>query len=147
MTFSLTSTAFDEGGDIPRDNSCDGAETPIPLEWSDEPAGTAELALVMDDPDARGFIHWVVAGIPAGVGRLDGGPLPSGAVEGRNSGGGTGYAGPCPPSGTHRYVFTLFALSSPLDLSGTPSADEVRSGASTKTLGEAQLTGLYTRSR
>lgn len=147
MSFSLTSPAFAEGGDIPRDNSCDGADSPIPLEWSDEPAGTSELALIMDDPDARGFIHWVLAGIPAGVGRLDGSSLPSSVVQGANSAGGTGYTGPCPPSGSHRYVLTLIALSSPLGVTGSPSAEEVRSAASTKTLGEARLTGRYTRSR
>ena len=147
MTFSLASAAFADGGDIRRDNTCDGADTPIPLEWSDEPEGTAELALIMDDPDAGGFVHWVVVGIPAGTGRVEGVNLPAGTVEGRNSFGGSGYRGPCPPSGSHRYVFTLIALSSPLGLGGTPSAEEVRSAASTKTLGQTQLTGRYTRSR
>ena len=147
MSFSLTSPAFAEGGDIPRDHSCDGADTPIPLQWSAEPAGTAEVALIMDDPDAGGFVHWVVAGIPVGTGRLDGASLPTGAVQGRNSFSGTGYRGPCPPSGSHRYVFTLLALSSPLGLAGTPTADEIRTAAGSKTLGQAVLTGRYTRSR
>ena len=147
MTLSLTSRAFADGADIPREHSCDGGDTPIPLEWSGEPPGTAELALIMDDPDAGGFVHWVVTGIPAGVGRLDGGSLPPGVVQGRNSSGGSGYRGPCPPSGSHRYVFTLIALSSPLELGGAPSAEEVRSVAGTKTLGEATVTGRYTRSR
>jgi Raf kinase inhibitor-like YbhB/YbcL family protein len=147
MTFSLTSPAFTEGGSIPRDNACDGADSPVSLAWSGEPSGTTELALIMDDPDAGGFVHWVVVGIPAGTGRLDGAALPSAALQGRNSFGGVGYRGPCPPSGTHRYVLTLIALSSALGLTESPSAEEVRSSASTKTLGEARLTGRYTRSR
>ena len=101
----------------------------------------------MDDPDAGGFVHWVVAGIPAGEHRLDGNSLPSGAVQGRGSFGSAGYRGPCPPSGTHRYVFTLLALSATLGLMGTPSAEDVRAAAGTKLLGEARLTGRYTRSR
>ena len=147
MAFSLTSSSFSEGGDIPRDNTCDGTDAPISLEWTTEPAGTAELALIMDDPDAGGFVHWVVTGIPADTHRLDGNSLPSGTVQGRGSFGRAGYRGPCPPSGTHRYVFTLLALSAPLGLSGAPTADEVRAAAGTKLLGEARLTGRYTRSR
>ena len=147
MTFSLTSPAFAEGADIPRDHSCDGGDAPIPLQWSGEPPGTAEFALIMDDPDAGGFVHWVVTGIPAGEGRLDAGSLPPGVVQGRNSSGGTGYRGPCPPSGSHRYVFTLIALSSPLGLSESASAADVRAAAGSKTVGQVQLTGRYTRSR
>ena len=147
MSFSLTSSAFSEGGDIPRDHTCDGADTPINLQWSGEPAGTAELALIMDDPDAGGFVHWVVTGIPADAHSLDGNSLPSGAVQGRGSFGSAGYRGPCPPSGTHRYVFTLLALSSSMGLSGVPTAEEVRAAAGTRSLGEARLTGRYTRSR
>ena len=147
MSFSLTSSAFSEGGDVPRDNTCDGADTAIPLKWSGEPPGTAELALIMDDPDAGGFVHWVVTGIPAGEHGLDANRLPSGAIQGRGSFGGAGYRGPCPPSGTHRYVFTMLALSARLGLTGTPSAEEVRAAAGTKLLGEARLTGRYTRSR
>jgi Raf kinase inhibitor-like YbhB/YbcL family protein len=147
MTFSLTSPAFVDGGDIPSDHTCDGSDAPIPLEWSGVPAGAAELALVMDDPDAGGFVHWVVVSIPADATSIDARALPTGAVEGRNSFGGAGYRGPCPPSGTHRYVFNLLALSSPLGLSGTPSAQDVRAAAASNTVGQAQLTGRYTRSR
>jgi Raf kinase inhibitor-like YbhB/YbcL family protein len=145
MTFTLTSPAFAEGGDIPSDHTCDGANQPVPLQWSDAPAGTAEFAVIMDDPDARGFVHWVVAGIPADQTSLGGGSLPAGVVEGRNDFGRTGYGGPCPPSGSHRYQLTLLALSSSLGLSGTPTADEVRAAASSTTLGEARLTGRYSR--
>ena len=146
MTFALTSPAFSEGGAIPSGHSCDGADKPIPLAWSGVPDGTAELALIMDDPDAGGFVHWVVVGIPPAASGFDNGDLPAGAHEG-SSGFGVGYGGPCPPSGTHHYNFTLLALSSPLGVSGTPSADDVRAAAADKTLAEARLTATYARQR
>jgi Raf kinase inhibitor-like YbhB/YbcL family protein len=145
MSFTLTSTAFSEGGPIPNQYTCDGANRPIPLAWSGVPTGTAELALVMDDPDARGYVHWVVVAIPPGATSIGGdAPLPAGAREGRRSGG-VGYTGPCPPSGIHHYVFNLYALSSPLALSGQPSADEVRQAAAGSTIATATLTGTYRR--
>ena len=146
MAFTLTSQAFSEGGAIPSEHSCDGGDKPIPLAWSGVPDGTAELALIMDDPDARGFVHWVVVGIPASASGLDNGNLPAGASEGR-TGFGVGYGGPCPPSGTHHYSFTLYALSEPLGGSGDPSADEVRAAAAGKTLAQAHLSGTYARER
>ena len=147
MPFTLTSSAFAEGGEIPAAYTCDGANTPIPLAWSNAPAATAELALIMDDPDARGYVHWVVVGIPPSANAFGGdSPLPAGARDGRRSGG-TGYTGPCPPSGTHHYVFTLYALSTPLSLPATPTADEVRQAAASSTLAATTLTGTYRRSR
>jgi Raf kinase inhibitor-like YbhB/YbcL family protein len=147
MSLTLTSSAFAEGSPIPKENTCDGADQPLPIAWSGVPAGTAELALVMDDPDARGFIHWVVVGIPATTSGLTGGALPQGARDGRTGFGRVGYGGPCPPSGTHTYVVTLYALSSPLDLPATPTADQVRQAAASQTLATAVLTGTYTRAR
>ncbi len=147
MAFELISAAFTEGGDIPTEHTCDGADRPIPLAWTGTPAGTAEFALVMDDPDARGFVHWVVTGIPAEALGTDGDALPPGVREGRNGYGRVGYGGPCPPSGTHRYQFTLYALSEPLNLTGVPAADGLRRAAASMTLGEARLTGKYARQR
>jgi Raf kinase inhibitor-like YbhB/YbcL family protein len=146
MPFSLSSSAFEEGGQIPVDNTCDGANRPIPLSWGGVPEGTAELALVMDDPTARGFVHWVVVGIPPDATGIQG-DLPAGATEGKGSFARAGYGGPCPPSGTHTYDFTLYALSAPLNLSGTPTADQVRSAAADKTIAQAKLSGKYTRQR
>ena len=146
VAFSLTSSAFAEGGQIPVENTCDGANRPIPLAWSGVPEGTAELALVMDDPTARGFVHWVVVGIPSDATGIQG-DLPVGATEGKGSFAKPGYGGPCPPSGTHNYDFTLYALSAPLNLGGTPTADQVRSAAADKTIEQAKLSGKYTRSR
>jgi Raf kinase inhibitor-like YbhB/YbcL family protein len=145
MAYTITSSAFNEGGSIPSEFTCDGANKAVPLAWSGVPEGTKELALVMDDPDARGYVHWVVVGIPPTASSLGGGtPLPAGAKEGRRSGG-AGYTGPCPPSGTHRYVFTLYALSSNPAWAATPTAAEVREAAASVTLATAALTGSYKR--
>ena len=116
MAFTGLSTAFSQGEAIPKQYTCDGADQALPVAWSGIPAGTAELALVMDDPDARGFVHWLVVGIPPTAAGLDGAALPAGAREGKNGFGRAGYGGPCPPSGTHHYVITLYALSAPLSL-------------------------------
>jgi Raf kinase inhibitor-like YbhB/YbcL family protein len=146
MAFSLSSPAFSEGGAIPKDYTCDGADRTLPVIWSGVPEGTAELALIMDDPDARGFVHWVVVGIPpAATGIESDGTLPSGARLGITGFRQAAYGGPCPPSGTHHYQLTLYALSSPLSLGPTPSADEVRQAASSRTLATATLIGTYRR--
>ncbi|GIW19724.1 MAG: hypothetical protein KatS3mg065_0020 [Chloroflexota bacterium] len=146
--FRLTSSAFGDGEPIPREYTCEGADVSPPLAWSDAPKGTAALVLIVDDPDARGFIHWVVVDIPG----APGGSLPRGVSrtpaapqEGRNDFGRVGWGGPCPPSGRHRYVFTLSALSAPLRLPGTPDAATVRRAMEGRVLGVARLTGTYRR--
>ena len=146
MTFSISSPAFSAGGAIPREYTCDGADQTLPVAWSGVPAGTAELALVMDDPDAHGFVHWVVVGIPPSATGL-GVDLPAGATEGKTGFGRAGYGGPCPPSGTHHYVLTLYALSAPLTLPPTPTADQLRQAAAGQTIEAATLTGTYERAR
>lgn len=145
--FVLTSPSFDEGGAIPIRHSCDGADVSPALAWQGAPRGTAALALILDDPDARGFTHWVVFDIPGGAdGSLPEGMHPADLPpQGRNDFGRTGYGGPCPPSGTHHYRFTLWALSARLNLSGTPSAAEVQTAAANRSLGQTVLTGTYTR--
>lgn len=145
MDFKLHSTAFDEGGEIPARHTCDGEEAPLPFSWSGTPDGTAELALILDDPDARGFVHWLVVGIPAGASEIGEAGQPAGAREGRNDFGRTGYGGPCPPSGSHRYAATLYAISGPLDLPADATADVFRSAASGKILAEARLSGRFAR--
>jgi Raf kinase inhibitor-like YbhB/YbcL family protein len=146
-SLSLSSLEFTEGGAIPRRFTCDGDDVSPPLEWSGAPPESAALALIMDDPDARGFVHWVAFDVPA----LATGSLPAGwssqaaSPQGANSFGRVGYGGPCPPSGTHRYVFRLLALDSPLELSGSPTADDVRDAVAGHILAEASLTGTYRR--
>jgi hypothetical protein len=145
--FVLTSPSFDEGSAIPLRHSCDGADVSPALDWEGAPRGTASLALIVDDPDARGFTHWVVYDIPGGSsGSLREG-LQANDVppQGRNDFGRTGYGGPCPPSGTHHYRFTLWALSSHLGLRGAPSAADVRAAVQSKSLSQTTLIGTYTR--
>jgi len=119
-----------------------------PLGWTDVPAGTKALMLTVTDPDARGFVHWVAWDLPPdGTGLAEGasGAMPAGAVEGRNDFGRTGWGGPCPPSGTHRYVFTLTALSAPLGLPRGSLLEAVQREAVRVKIEETQLEGTYRR--
>jgi Raf kinase inhibitor-like YbhB/YbcL family protein len=143
MTQALTVTgaAFSEGGTIPGRHTCDGADVSPPLAWSGAPEGTAAYALIVDDPDARGWIHWLAADLEV-TELAEGGAL---GIEGRNDFGRTGWGGPCPPSGTHRYVFTVHALSEPLGLAPGFSADELRSALEGRVLATGSLTATYRR--
>jgi len=146
--FSLTSTAFDEGGAIPSRYTCDGEDVSPPLNWVAAPAETGALALFVDDPDANGFVHWVAfdltasesGGLPEGVSSS-----PDAPPQGTNSFGRVGWSGPCPPSGTHHYRFRLIALKDTLGLSGAPRADAVLAAAEGNILGEVTLTATYSR--
>lgn len=142
----IRSEAFGEGEAIPSVHTCDGEDRSPPLAWQDAPEGTAAFALIVDDPDARGFIHWVLADIPGEVTSLAEGEGDSIGVPGRNDFGRTGWGGPCPPA-EHRYVFTLYALSAPLGLAGTVDAVAVRGALGDRVLAEATLTGTYRRGR
>jgi Raf kinase inhibitor-like YbhB/YbcL family protein len=145
--FELSSPSFADGGAIPVKHTCDGENLSPELAWQDAPQGTVSFALIIDDPDARGFVHWVAFDIRGGSsGSLAEGLRPADAPsQGRNDMGHKGYTGPCPPSGTHRYRFTLWALSGRLNLNGTPSAAEVRTAANNLILGQTTLTATYTR--
>jgi Raf kinase inhibitor-like YbhB/YbcL family protein len=147
MSFTLSSPTIHAGAEIPVEHTCDGSDSAPDLSWAGAPAGTAELLLLMDDPDAGGFIHWLVTGIPGNAVQLDGGTLPPGARALRNDFGRTGYGGPCPPRGTHRYDFTLLALSHSPRVPGTTSGAEVRRAIQDLTLGKAELHARYTRRR
>lgn len=109
------------------------------------PSGTVAFALVVVDTDASDFVHWVVSDIPGDLSALAAGQRAG--VAGRNSFGGVGYGGPCPPvgSGAHHYVFTLYALSHGLGLGGVPTATQVRTAAAKVTLATARLTGTFRR--
>jgi Raf kinase inhibitor-like YbhB/YbcL family protein len=147
MPFTLTSASFAPGGAIPRKFTCDGANLSPALSWAGVPGGAVTLALIVDDPDARGFVHWVAFDIPAsGLGLPEGASSSAGAPpQGRNDFGKVGWGGPCPPSGTHHYRFTLMALDTKLGLSGTPRASEVRQAANGHVLEQTVLTGTYKR--
>lgn len=147
--FTLTSTDIAAGDLIPRRFTCDGADVSPELDWSGVPEGAAALVLVVDDPDARGFVHWTVldltasatGGLPRGVSTS-----PDAPAQGTNDFGRPGWGGPCPPSGTHRYVFTLYAVGEPLGLAGAPRADRVRKAlAGANVLGKAGLEARYRR--
>ena len=144
--FTLSSSEFGEGQPMPRRFACDGDNVSPPLAWAGAPGDSAALALVMDDPDAGGFVHWVVFDMTASAsGSLPAGwsSSPDAPPQGTNSFGRVGYGGPCPPSGSHRYVFRLLALGQALALSGSPTAELVLDAAEGHILDEARLTGTY----
>jgi hypothetical protein len=147
-TFRLTSPAFAGGAAIPVKFSCDGAGISPEIAWSGAPAGTQAYALTVVDPDASGFVHWIVYDIPVAAGSLpeNVGTASTAPPQGKNGRGARGYTGPCPPSGTHHYVFSLFALDAPLGLSGTPDLAQLQTAIRDHTLGMAVLKGTYKRS-
>jgi len=147
--FRLTSSAFADGDAIPREFTCDAANVSPSLAWTGVPAGTAALVLVVDDPDARGFVHWIVLDLAGQDGDLPKGvaPMASSPQQGRNDFGKVGWGGPCPPSGTHHYRFTLTALGAPLGLGDHPDGSDVRNALGRATiLGKVTLAGTYRRS-
>lgn len=141
----ITSEAFDEGGSIPAEHTCDGADTSPHLAFTDLPDEVDSFALIVDDPDARGFIHWVLTDIGGDVRELTKGDGDSIATPGRNDFGRIGWGGPCPPSGEHRYRFTLYALSGPIQIPGEADATAVRDAMRDLVVAEATLTGVYAR--
>jgi Raf kinase inhibitor-like YbhB/YbcL family protein len=146
--FTLTSPEFAEGGRIPRRFSCDGDDVSPPLSWRGLPDGAVSLALVVDDPDANGFVHWLAYNIDASkTGSLPAGwsGQPDAAAQGTNGFGRLGYGGPCPPSGEHRYRFRLLALDTLLELPHGPRAADLLAATEGHVLGEARLTASYRR--
>jgi Raf kinase inhibitor-like YbhB/YbcL family protein len=147
--FVLSSPSFTEGGAIPSKHTCDGQDVSPALSWAGAPLATQAFALVVDDPDANGFIHWIAYNIPGGAaGSLREGIHPDAEPpQGRNDFGRTGYGGPCPPLGIHHYRFTLYALSTTLAFGVTPTAPDLDRAVSDKTLAKTALTGTYSRHR
>jgi Raf kinase inhibitor-like YbhB/YbcL family protein len=142
----LRSAAFEDGGSIPALYTCDGRDISPPLEFVDVPDEAEALALVMDDPDAPGgtFDHWVVWNIPPDAAGVLEGTEPEG-VQGRTDFGRLGYGGPCPPGGTHRYQFRLYALDVELDLSKGATKDQLERAMSDHVIARAELMGNYSR--
>ncbi len=140
----LSSPAFADGGGIPTKYTCQGENVSPPLAIDGVPAGARSLALIMEDPDAPmgTWDHWIMWNIPV-AGSIREGSVPQGTVQGRNGWGSAEYGGPCPPSGRHRYVFSLFALNRTLDLAaGSPKA-RVLDAMKGSVLAQAKLMGLY----
>jgi Raf kinase inhibitor-like YbhB/YbcL family protein len=148
----LVSSAFQPGAPIPARFTCDGQDLSPPLQWSGHPAQTKSFALIMDDPDAPGgtFVHWVLYNVPPVTLALpeavpSKSSLGDGSRQGRNSFGKTGYGGPCPPSGTHRYFFRLYALNRELELAAGATREQLLSAMKGHVLAEAELMGRYAR--
>ena len=154
MALTLTSPAFNHNEAIPSLYTCEGKNLAPPLEWHDIPPLTESLVLIVDDPDVPDpaeprmvWVHWVLYNIPPQVTDLPKGAksadLPQGTGVGGNDSGHTDYDGPCPPIGTHRYFFKLYALDTRLDLSGKVLKDDVLDAMKGHVLAEAELIGTY----
>ena len=144
--FSLTSTAFADGSPIPARFTCRGADLSPDLAWAGVPAGTAALILFVDDPDGHDWVHWMVLDLsPATPGLAEAiSPSADPPQQGRNDFGRVGYGGPCPPSGTHHYRFTLSALAAPLGIAGHPDGRAVRAALQgAAVLGRVTLVGTF----
>ena len=156
--FALRSPSFGEGASIPIRHTCEGADASPALEWAGVPHGTRSLVLVVDDPDAPDpraprmtWVHWVLydvppdaAGLPEAVARE---ALPAGTRQGVNDWKRTGWGGPCPPIGRHRYFFKLFALDAPLGDLGAPTKARLEAAMKGHVLAEARLMGTYEKQR
>jgi Raf kinase inhibitor-like YbhB/YbcL family protein len=142
---TVTSPAFAPGAAIPREFTCKGANTSPPLAWSGLPAGGRSVALVVDDPDAPNgpFNQWVVYNIDPTQSAIAAGEVPQGAQQADNSAGKLGYTGPCPPSGTHHYRFTIYVLRSPLTLPAGGDPVQVLVAIKGKTTARGSLTGTF----
>lgn len=144
--FALESSAFQLNSLIPTQYTCSGTDTSPPLNWSNIPANTKSLALIVTDPDAPSgtWTHWILFNISPTITKLDAGsPVPPGAATGVNSWGTQGYRGPCPTLGAHGYVFTLYALDKVLDLGDGTTNSIVSDAMTSHVLGSAELVGLY----
>jgi hypothetical protein len=153
MAIQLTSSAFTEGGMIPANYTCDGADVSPPLSWTGVPTGAKSLALICDDPDAPAgtWVHWVLYAIPATVSSLSEGvpkveTLPDGTKQGINDFRRVGYGGPCPPPGNpHRYYFKLYALDFMPTLAPRATKNDLLNAMKGHVLAEGQLMGRYQR--
>ena len=144
-TITVRSPAFAAGAMIPVRFSCRGSNTPIPLTWTGVPASAASVALIMDDPDAPSgtFTHWVVFNLPVTTRGITNGRLPAGAAQAQNGRGQAAYTGPCPPSGTHHYRFTVYAEPKRLPLQAGASLTEALAAIRSDALASGRLTGLF----
>lgn len=156
MAFLLNSDAFVDGRGIPGEFTCDGEDLSPPLSWSGVPDGAKSLALIVDDPDAPDpaaptmtWVHWVLYNLPVdsvGLGKaIATSGLPPGTLEGRNDWERTGYGGPCPPVGRHRYFFKLYALDTKMSDLGRPDQAALKDAMQDHILAEAILMGTYSR--
>ena len=158
-TMELSSSAFAPNSDIPSQHTCEGSDQSPPLAWSGVPAGTKSLALIVDDPDAPDpaapkmtWVHWVLYNLPPATRGLAAGQsraadLPPGAREGLNDWQRTGYGGPCPPIGRHRYVHKLYALDTLLPVLQPATKAALERAMQGHVVAEAELVGYYRKRR
>jgi Raf kinase inhibitor-like YbhB/YbcL family protein len=144
----ITSSAFQEGGSIPSKFTCDGGDTSPPLQIAEVPSGAKSLALIVDDPDAPSglFTHWIVWNISPQTNGIAEGSAPKG-VQGTSDFGKSGYGGPCPPSGTHRYYFKIFALDRELDLRSGAKRSQLDAALKGNVIAQGELMGRYARKK
>jgi Raf kinase inhibitor-like YbhB/YbcL family protein len=144
----ITSSAFQEGGNIPSRFTCDGSDISPPLQIAGVPSEAKSLVLIADDPDAPSglFTHWLVWNIPPQTNSIAEGGTPKG-VHGANDFGKSGYRGPCPPPGTHRYSFKIFALDRELDLRALAKRSQVDAAMKGHIIAQGELVGRYARSK
>lgn len=142
----ITSSAFQEGANIPPKFTCDGSDTSPPLQIADIPSEAKGLALIVDDPYAPSglFTHWTVWNIPPQTSAVEEGSAPKG-VQGTNDFGKSGYGGPCPPSGTHRYYFKIFALGRELDLRFGAQRGQLDAAMKGHVVAQGELVGRYSK--
>lgn len=154
MSFRLTSPAFADGEEIPRRHTCEGSDISPALAWTDPPPGTLSFVLVVEDPDAPDpeaprtiWVHWVLYDLPADIRGLPegvtSGALPPGTREGLNDSRRTGWSGPCPPIGRHRYFHRLHALDTVLGDLGRPTRADLQRAMEGHVLAVAELMGTY----
>ena len=152
VDIKLTSSAFKEGETIPRQYTCDGVNISPPLEWTGVPKSAKTIALIADDPDAPAgtWVHWVLYNLPAdNIGLVENLPatedLKAGGLHGKNDFGKVGYGGPCPPSGTHRYFFKIYALDDELQLKAGATKADLEKAMQGHIVAQGQLMGTYSR--
>ena len=145
-TMKITSSAFHEGANIPSKFTCDGSDTSPPLQIAGVPSGAKSLVLIVDDPDAPSglFTHWLVWNIPPQTGSIAEGSAPQG-VQGANDFGKSGYRGPCPPPGTHRYSFKIFALDREMELRSGAKRSQVDAAMKGHVIAQGELVGRYAK--
>lgn len=144
---TVSSSSFSAGGSIPKEFTCDGANVNPPLRFSGLPAKAKSFVLIVDDPDAPGglFTHWLVWNIDPSVSRIPAKSVPAGGIQGTNDFGHAAYSGPCPPSGTHRYRFQIFALDCKLSLHPGAKRPELDKAMTGHELAHGTLTATYSR--
>ena len=148
MGLSIESTVFANNSPLPMQYTCEGANLSPALVWQNVPTNTQSYVLLVDDPDAPNglWTHWVLFNIPSDIRQLaDATETPRGAISGQNSWGVTGYRGPCPPNGTHRYFFKLYALDTKLTLDEMATEQDVKIAMQNHVIEQSELIGLYSK--